>query len=56
MLIAFLEQEGVVLEAAAPYRHEGNGVVESSMGTVSRAMLVLGAAPEPEFMFARHLQ
>ena len=29
----FLEQEGVVLEAAAPYRHGGNGVVESSMGT-----------------------
>jgi len=51
----FLEQEGVVLEAAAPYRHEGNGVVESSMGTVgrgARAMLVFGAAPEREFMFA----
>ena len=44
-----------MLEAAAPYRHEGNGVVESSMGTLgrgARAMLVFGAAPEREFMFA----
>ena len=52
---SFLNQEGVVLEASAPYRHEGNGVVESSMGTVgrgARAMLVFGAAPDRDFFFA----
>ena len=52
---SFLNQEGVVLEASAPYRHEGNGVAESSMGIVgrgARAMLVFGAAPDRDFFFA----